>query len=119
MTCKDCLHSEVCHVIKITCGFKAHAEILCEKFIDKDLINRQKADIEKQNDLIRRQSDVISEQKEKIERMYVDAVEEFADLSIKRISKNVTPIPQQRYLVNMCVQEIENTQKEMVSDNNE
>ena len=72
-----------------------------------DLINRK-------NDLIHRQSDVISEQKEKLERIYSEAIKEFADLSSKRICENVTPIPQQKYLVNMCIQEIENTKKEMV-----
>lgn len=46
-----------------------------------DLINRQ-------NDLIYRQSDVISEQKEKIERMYVDAVKEFAE----RLKEKATDI---------------------------
>lgn len=79
-----------------------------------DLINHQREEIENKDDLIHRQSDVISEQKEKIERIYVEAVKEFADLSIKRICENVTPIPQQKYLVNMCIQEIENTQKEVV-----
>lgn len=114
MTCKDCFHSEVCHVIKITFGFKEHAERLCENFIDKDIISHQKSEIEKQNDLIHRQSDVISEQKGKIERIYTEAVKEFVGLSIQRICDNITPIPQQKYLVDMCIQEIENTKKEMV-----
>ena len=83
------------------------------------VLSNQKAEIERQNDLLHRQSDVISEQKEKIDRIYAEAVIECADLSIKRICENVTPIPQQRYLVNMCIQEIENTKKEMVGGNNE
>ena len=32
---------------------------------------------------------------------YADGVKEFMDLVIKNICKNVTPIPQQRYLINM------------------
>lgn len=47
---------------------------------------------------------------------YADGVKEFMDLVIKNIRENVTPIPQQRYLINMCIQEIENTKKEMVGD---
>lgn len=47
---------------------------------------------------------------------YVDGVKEFTDLVIKNIHENVTPIPQQRYLINMCIQEIENTKKEMVGE---
>lgn len=45
-----------------------------------------------------------------------EAFKEFADLAIKKIYENVTPIPQQRYLVKMCIEEIENTKKEMVGE---
>ena len=45
-----------------------------------------------------------------------EAVKEFADLAIKRICENVTPIPQQKYLISMCIQEIDNLVKEMVGE---
>ena len=45
-----------------------------------------------------------------------EAVKEFADLVVKNICEKVTPIPQQKYLINMCIQEIENTKKEMVGE---
>lgn len=51
---------------------------------------------------------------EELEAAKAEAVKEFADLSIKKICKNVTPIPQQKYLINMCIKEIEKTKKEMV-----
>ncbi len=54
-----------------------------------DLINRQMAEIESKNDLIHRQSDVISEQKEKLERIYAEAVKEFAE-RLKELKKNST-----------------------------
>ena len=44
------------------------------------------------------------------------AVKEFADLVVKNICEKVTPIPQQKYLINMCIQEIENTKKEMMGE---
>jgi hypothetical protein len=46
----------------------------------------------------------------------IEAAKEFADLAIKRICENVTPIPQQRYLIKMCIEEIENTKKEMAGE---
>lgn len=46
----------------------------------------------------------------------VEAVKDFTDLVIKNIRENVTPISQQMYLINMCIQEIENTKKEMVGE---
>ena len=111
----ECCYSLNLQKCKMKCPLRDKP--LCSEWLSKyalDLINRQKAEIESKNDLIHRQSDVISEQKEKIERIYIDAVEEFAGLSIQRICENVTPIPQQMYLVDMCIQEIENTKKEMV-----
>lgn len=53
---------------------------------------------------------------EKIETIKAEAVKDFANLAIKKIYENVTPIPQQRYLVKMCIEEIENTKKEMVGE---
>lgn len=38
---------------------------------------------------------------------------EFASLLVGRIDKNITPIPQQMYLVRMCIQEINSLLKEM------
>lgn len=37
---------------------------------------------------------------------------EFAGLLVERIKKNITPIPQQMYLVRMCIQEINSLLKE-------
>ena len=45
-----------------------------------------------------------------------EAVKAFADLVVKNICEKVTPIPQQKYLINMCIQEIENIKKEMVGE---
>ena len=51
-----------------------------------------------------------------VKQIKAEAIKEFADLSIKNICKNVTPIPQQKYLINMCIKEIEKTKKEMVGE---
>ena len=93
------------------------------------LINRQKAEIERlQSESIGKCELAISMRNDNnldsncnycIDKSTAEAVKEFADLSIKRICENVTPIPQQKYLVNMCIQEIKKTQKEVVGDNNE
>ena len=34
-TCKDCLHYEVCHAVKISGEISEHAEALCKSFKDK------------------------------------------------------------------------------------
>ena len=100
MTDKDIIKALECHYslnlqkCKMKCPLRDKP--LCSEWLSKyalDLINRQKAEIERQNDIIHRQSDVISEQKEKIDRIYAEAVIECADLSIKRICENVTPTP--------------------------
>lgn len=53
---------------------------------------------------------------EQLETAKAEAIKEFADLSIKRICKNVTPIPQQKYLITMCIQEIKNAKRELVGE---
>lgn len=87
-------------------------------------------------DIIKQQQETIESQKAEIERLEIKiegvqeanailrehikkAIKEFADLAIKRICENVTPIPQQRYLIKMCIEEIENTKKEMVGETND
>lgn len=45
-----------------------------------------------------------------------EAIKEFTDLAIKTIRKNVTPIPQQKYLVERCIQEINNLVKQKVGE---
>ena len=60
--------------------------------------------------------EVISHYEGKLKQATAEAIKEFADLLIKRIRKNVTPIPQQMYLVKMCIQEIYNLVKEMAGD---
>ena len=80
-----------------------------------DLINRQKAEIDRLNNEADRLSQVVLYHDGDI----ADAIKDFADLSIKRICENVTPIPQQKYLVNMCIQEIENTKKKWLEVVNE
>lgn len=53
------------------------------------VIKRQDAKIERLKGIIDRQSDVISEQKEKIERIYAEAVKEFAERLCKdRVSND-------------------------------
>lgn len=85
-----------------------------------DLINRQQAEIEGLQREIETKNGVvleIFENKSAFERVArVKAIKEFANLLIKRIRENVTPIPQQRYLVKMCIQEIYNLVKEMIGE---
>ena len=87
------------------------------------IINRQKEELTKNEKIIKAADDLIDCQKKEIERLLQklqqpqsEAVKEFADLVVKNIRENVTPIPQQRYLVNMCIQVIENIKKEMVGE---
>jgi septal ring factor EnvC (AmiA/AmiB activator) len=79
-------------------------------------IAEQQAEIErltKERDFYKAPSSLLAKG---IEQIKAEAINEFADLLIKRIHKNVTPIPQQMYLVKMCIQEIYNLVKEMVGD---
>lgn len=64
----------------------------------------------------KRQKAEIERLLQKLQQPHVEVIKEFADLSIKNICKNVTPIPQQKYLINMCIKEIEKTKKEMVGE---
>lgn len=85
-----------------------------------DLLKRQRAEIERLNDKLdtakREIVETIPLIAEDIKTAKAEAFKEFADLAIKKIYENVTPIPQQRYLVQMCIEEIENTKKEMVGE---
>ena len=45
-TCDDCISCKVCHVVKLASKMM-HADVLCEHFVDKDLIERQKAENER------------------------------------------------------------------------
>ena len=81
-----------------------------------DLINRQKAEIEMWKSSAELWEGDTKDLFISREQIKAEAVKEFSDLSVERIRKNVTPIPQQKYLINMCIQEIENTKKEMVGD---
>lgn len=91
-----------------------------------DLLKRQKAEIEMlQSESIGKCELAISMRNDNnldsncnycIDKSKAEAFKEFADLAIKKIYENVTPIPQQRYLVKMCIEEIENTKKEMVGE---
>lgn len=37
-TCKNCVHNEVCHAVKLSSEIKANAETLCKNFKDKSRI---------------------------------------------------------------------------------
>lgn len=45
MTCENCVSFKVCHAVALA-GKVVNADVQCDYFIDKDLINRQNAVIE-------------------------------------------------------------------------
>ncbi len=88
----------------------------CEKStrLALDLINRQKAEIERLKPFRDAAYDAL---KTNYFAIKAEAIKEFADLSIKRICKNVTaPTPTESYIVERCSQEIDNLVKEMEKD---
>lgn len=46
MTCENCVSFKVCHAVALA-GKVVNAEVQCDYFIDKDLINRKNAEIER------------------------------------------------------------------------
>ena len=74
-----------------------------------DLINRQKASIE---NLQKSMLQMANANIELIDKERDEAVKEFVKLVIKNIRKQVNPIPQQRYLVEMCIKVIRSLAKE-------
>lgn len=105
-------------------------EIMTDKQIVKNLeYYIDEADGFYASDVLKNALELLKRQRAEIERLrynlkavldertdHSEAIDEFVDLAIKNIRENVTPIPQQRYLIKMCIEEIENTKKEMVGE---
>lgn len=67
MTCDNCISCEVCHAVKLASKMD-NADVLCEHFVDKDLINRQREEIDDLNFIVGIKS------KRKYYRKFIDEV---------------------------------------------
>ena len=135
-SCDDCISCKVCHAVKLASKMM-HADVLCEHFIDKDLINRQKAEIESNKAKIKISAECIARQDKEIERLqndlntwkdiahretsYVsiakaDAIKEFAERlkeEARTIDDDYSPNGETTIIE---VEDIDNLVKEMVGD---
>lgn len=97
--CSNCPHEKKCIEDEITA-------------LALKLIKAQRAEIKSKTDLIHRQGDVISEQKEKLERIYTEAVKEFAAKLKAKINRPEHPWEDSP----VCESDIDEVLKEMVGE---
>lgn len=78
MTCENCVSFKVCHAVALA-GKVVNAEVRCDYFIDKDLINRQKAEIKR---LQKIEANILDVMRENIEQTKAEAFKEFAEIVV-------------------------------------
>ena len=112
MTCENCVSFRVCHAVALA-GKMVNAEVQCDYFVDKDLINRQKAEIERLEMVIGAIEDHINPLP--FETDYAKAIRQAKAEAVKEFAERLKEELEGEYI--KATNKLENAQNIVVSTN--